>query len=79
MIELYNMTDNRRFACPVTPWRRGIEDATYEATYANPYRLGTQASADYDNAFRRATADRRSLGLGATVRGGNQSITGGRP
>lgn len=70
MITLYtaDLTDNHRFAAPVTAWQRGFEDATYEQTYANPSLPGTPAYAAYDDAFRQAAADCRHVALGATLR-----------
>lgn len=46
--ELEHFADNRRFACPVSPYRRGFEDTLYERTYANPYQRGTAAHAQYE-------------------------------
>lgn len=46
--ELAHLADNRRFACPVTPYRRGFEDTLYERIYANPYRRGTAEHAQYE-------------------------------
>ena len=45
--ELAHYADNRRFACPVTPYRRGFEDTLYDRVYANPYRPGSAAHAEY--------------------------------
>lgn len=61
------LTDNRRFASPITPWQRGCEDAAYEQTYANPYPRGTADWSNYDAAFRQATTLCRCA-VAATVR-----------
>lgn len=45
--ELAHYADNRRFAGPVTPYRRGFEDTLYDRVYANPYRPGTPAHDQY--------------------------------
>ncbi len=46
--ELQQYTDTRRFATPVTPYRRGFEDTTYDHVYANPHPLGSDAWRQYD-------------------------------
>ncbi len=44
---LQEFADNRRFATPVAPYRRGFEDATYDRVYANAYQPGTPAALEY--------------------------------
>ena len=46
--QLQEITDRRRFATPVTPYRQGFEDTTYEHVYANPHHVGTEAWLAYD-------------------------------
>jgi len=46
--ELKSFADNRRFASPVTPYRRGFEDTIYERVYANPYTPGTEEYRKYE-------------------------------
>jgi hypothetical protein len=53
--------DNRRFAYPVTAYKRGLEDAQYCHQYCNPFGAGSAAQRQYDRGFE----DGR-----ATVRGG---------
>ena len=53
--ELAHYADNRRFATPVSPYRRGFEDTLYERVYANPYPPGSDAHARY----RRGNQDAR--------------------
>lgn len=45
--ELVDYADDRRFASPVTPYRRGFEDCLYDRVFANPYAPGTAAAAEY--------------------------------
>lgn len=45
--ELADYADDRRFASPVTPYRRGFEDCLYDRVFANPYAPGTAAAAEY--------------------------------
>ena len=45
---LQPFTDTRRFATPVTPYRRGFEDCTYDHVYANFYPVGSEAWRQYD-------------------------------
>ncbi len=46
--QLQQYTDTRRFATPVTPYRRGFEDGTYDPVYANFYPVGSAAWRAYD-------------------------------
>lgn len=46
--ELAEFADNRRFAGPVAPYRRGFEDCVYERVFANPYPLYSEESAEYN-------------------------------
>lgn len=39
--ELAHFGDNRRFAAPISPYRRGFEDYRYDHVYANPYPIGS--------------------------------------
>lgn len=45
--EMAEFADDRRFASPVTPYRRGFEDCLYERVFANPYAGDTVAAAEY--------------------------------
>lgn len=45
--EMAEFADDRRFAGPVTPYRRGFEDCLYERVFANPYAPDTVAAAEY--------------------------------
>lgn len=45
--EMAEFADDRRFADPVTPYRRGFEDCLYERVFANPYAFDTEAAAEY--------------------------------
>lgn len=61
--EMEHYADNRRFAAPVTPYRRGFEDALYERVYANPFAPHSEESRRYDAGnqdARRTTAERTS-------------------
>ena len=46
--ELQQYTDTRRFATPVTPYRRGFEDCLYDHVYANPHTVGSVEWLAYD-------------------------------
>ncbi len=63
-----DLTDNRRFAHPVAPARRGWEDATYERTYANPYPAQTPHYTSYHAAFAAAIETLHQPAPGATLR-----------
>jgi hypothetical protein len=45
--EMAHYADDRRFATPVTPYRRGFEDAVYHYVYANPYPPGSDPHTAY--------------------------------
>lgn len=46
-----DLRDDRRFATPITPYRRGLEDALYYTMYTNPYRHGSLPWSDYEHGF----------------------------
>lgn len=46
--ELAEFADNRRFAGPVTPYRRGFEDCIYDRVFANPYPPHSAESVEYN-------------------------------
>lgn len=47
--ELKTYACDLRFATPVTPYRRGLEDCLYDRVYANPYPVGSAEWKAYDN------------------------------
>lgn len=46
--EMAEFADDRRFAGPVTPYRRGFEDCLYERVFANPYTPHSEEAAEYN-------------------------------
>jgi hypothetical protein len=46
--QLQEFTDTRRFATPVTSYRRGFEDCVYDHVYANPHPVGSPEWRQYD-------------------------------
>jgi hypothetical protein len=46
--QLQEFTDRRRFATPVTPYRQGFEDTTYDHVFAPPYPVGSPEWLAYD-------------------------------
>lgn len=60
--ELAEYADKRRFAAPVTPYRRGFEDCYYSRVYANVYARGTLAAQQYDEGMQDAHLARAQAG-----------------
>ncbi len=60
--ELAEFADRRRFAGPVTPYKRGFEDCYYSRVYANVYAPGTVAAQSYDAGVQDAHLARAQMG-----------------
>ena len=60
--ELQEYADRRRFAAPVTPYKRGFEDCCYSRVYANIYAPGTLAARQYDEGMQDAHLARAQVG-----------------
>lgn len=64
--ELRIYGDNRRFATPVSPYRRGFEDCLYDRVYANPYHPGSPEWHAYERGNQDARWPVRTAGLQVT-------------
>ena len=61
--DLQEYADKRRFAAPVTPYKRGFEDCYYSRVYANVYAPGTVAARQYDEGMQDAHLARAQAGV----------------
>lgn len=62
--ELAHFGDDRRFATPCSPYRRGFEDCFYDRVYANPYPTNTPEHSAYERGSQdagKALAARRKV------------------